>query len=450
MSLVKARRITRRDKKGEVQHLFELPPLERRPKEAADTGQNGVPVDRLREEMALFRDMFEQFLLFRLGNQEQREPAPKKVWTPRSEEPLEGLYRRRLFPVNIVRGRVEFACPACQRPTELAAEQAGQKARCALCHSAIIVPRPGRSERGMNMERDVESLLHPERYQAQPIQGWAAVRRKHFKQVRILASLSMVIVFLLLNGYRKLQGGRLEPFNQIIVSVDPSAVPHDNQAAAEEIVRAYLAADGCRAKGAFVRDPERVVPLMTDYFARHPGSVPVPWKSVQAKGTGFYAGTELTYPITNVGVDTVAGAYLEFTVEHTPQGPRIEWESSLGYSPQEWPEVIASGAKAAPLRVMAALDDYYNFDYADEKGQICVRLQDPENNELLGYGYLDRKNPAAAELRQMLDSASPEAPRPVTIQVAANEHSQDTKQVRIVKLVGDGWRSAQPTMASAQ
>ncbi len=447
MSLAKARKIIRRNKKGEAQRLFELPPIERRTKASEET-EASVPIERLREEMSLFREMFEQFLLFRLTSKPSAESAPKKVWTPRSEEPLEALYRRRVYPVQLVRGRVEFACPACQRPTELAAEQTGQKARCPLCHSAITVPRPGRSLRGLNMERDVESLLHPERFQAVPAHGWAGMRKKHFRQARILASLSVVLAMLLINGYRKLQGGRLEPFG--VTPTIATSIPDSPLTAAEQIVRQYLAADGIHAKASFVRDPERVMPLMDDYYARHSGSVPVTWKSIQAQETGFYSGSELLHPSTNVKVETVSGNRLDFTVEHTPQGPRIEWESSLGYSPQEWPAVLAAKAQSAPMRVLAALDDYYNFDFADERAQMCVRLQDPENNELLGYGYLERQQAAAVALRAMLEDASPESPRPIVVEVTATEHSQDTKQVRIVKVLSDGWRTGLPTMASAR
>ena len=192
------------------------------------------------------------------------------------------------------------------------------------------------------------------------------------------------------------------------------------------------------------------MPLMHDYFARHSGSTPVDWKSVEAEGTGFYSGADLSYPITNVKVETAAGTAMVFTVEHTPDGARIEWESSLGYSPQEWPAVLAAGEHSAPLRVLAALDDYYNFDFADDATQICVRLQHPDNNELLGYGYMDRKQAAAAQLQGLLEDASPESPRPITIAVAPTDQSSSTKQVRIVKVVSDGWRTNPSAMASVR
>ncbi len=447
MNLFRAQRKKRRPPSGS-RRLHDLPPIERRAKLQAEDHPGGeVALEKLRSEMLLFKEMFDQFLSFRLRAASPEEIAPKKIWTPRSEAPLANLRQRRLFPVHLIRGRVHFACPACQRPTELAAEQAGGKARCQLCHSAIIVPRPGRAQRGLNMEQDVESVLHPERFQVMPVQGWAAVRQKHFRQARILASLSVLFILLLANGYHKLMGGRLEPFSASAGVVAAKVQVEDPFTSAEAVVRAYLAADGYRAKSAFVRDPERVAPLMQEYFARHAGAVPVTWKSVQAGGTGFYSGDDLSFPITKVGVETIRGDQLEFTVEQTPRGPLIEWETSLGYSPKAWPEVLAAKSKS-PLRVLAALADYYNFDFNDERGQLCVRLQDPQNKELLGYGYLERNHPVALELRGMLEDASPESPRPIVVEVAATERSQATKQVRIVKVVSDGWRALQPTMAS--
>ena len=446
MPFTTARIINRRDKKGEVQRLFDLPPIERRAKVVPEVEAKTAQVERLREEMSLFREMFEQFLLFRLAKSASVDDTPKKVWTPRSEAPLENLHSRRPYPVQIVRGRVEFDCPACQRHTELAASQVGQKARCVLCQSAITVPRPGRSERGLNMERDVESVLHPERFQSQPTQGWSSMKRKHFRQAKILAALSSVFLLMLLNGYRKLQSGRFELLGQSMIAAK-TEVPDSPLAAAEQTVREYLGADGIHAKAKFVREPERVIPLMHDYFSRHQGSTPIAWKSVDADGTGFYSDEELEHPFTNVKVETTSGENLVFTVEHTSEGPRIEWESSLGYSPQEWPVVLASGEHSAPMRVLAALDDYYNFDFTDDATQLCVRLQDPDTNELLGYGYMDRKQAAAAHLQGLLEEASPESPRPITIAVAPTDKSISTKQVRIVKVVSDGWRTDSAAMA---
>lgn len=131
-----------------------------------------------------------------------------------------------------------------------------------------------------------------------------------------------------------------------------------------------------------------------------------------------------------------------YTVEHHPEGDTIEWESSVGVTAANTGNVLRSlGAGQHAVPVLAALDDYYNYDFADPEKEICVRLQDPKTNELLSYGYLSRDSDQMEDLLAALQDASPDAPMPLMIEVQGEANSPATKQMRITPLLQTGWRT---------
>ncbi len=430
----------------ECQRRVSLPKLEpRKRKEPAAQSEDHRKL--LTADFELFRQFFEQFLALRVDRRSTESP-PKKLWTPRSRDPVERIAPRVLTKSVFRRKRVHFACPACHRVTELPAEQAGQKARCPRCFSAIRVPHPGGKYSGHNLERDMEALIHPERFEILPHRGLALIRSRHLRQTAILCCLALAVVLVTVHGFRRVLRHREEPLSLFNPQeVGGVATEKDPGVAAEKVVRQFLAADGWREKIRYVRDPEHVADLMRSYYDNHSGSMPIAWRRLEATGTGYYADPELSHPVTQVQVETQDGLHLNFAVEHTPRGPLVEWETSIGYSPVDWNEILVSQQHALPVRVLAALDDYYNYDFQNQAGHLCIRLQDPQTNDLLGYGYLNRQAPEALTLENMLAGSSPDDPRPVMIEVKASERSQKTKQVHITKVLADGWRSANPVMA---
>ena len=205
----------------------------------------------------------------------------------------------------------------------------------------------------------------------------------------------------------------------------------------------FLDAKDWRAKSALVRDGWRVGQLMERYYAEHLADVSKPWKSISTSGLGFYEGLTNGPSVTYVTVITEAGERQVYTVEHDVEGDCIEWESSVGVTAANTGNILrtlGSGTHAMP--VLAALDDYYNYDFADPQKEVCVRLQDPKTNELLSYGYLPRDSEQVQDLLAALEDATPDAPLPLMIEVQGEANSPATKQMRITRLLQTGWRTS--------
>ena len=111
----------------------------------------------------------------------------------------------------------------------------------------------------------------------------------------------------------------------------------DSVADAAEVARTFLAARTIEEKMSLVRDPERVLPRMREYYSR-PG-VALLEKPVGEfiASLGFEMGdrefTALTFPRHQGGVLTIA-------LEHRFGRYRVDWESFVGYGEMSWERFV--------------------------------------------------------------------------------------------------------------
>jgi DNA-directed RNA polymerase subunit RPC12/RpoP len=383
-----------------------------------------------------------------------------KVSTPRSEVPMPALKSAPRKASLLSRRRMLFSCPACLRDVVTPRNMSGRRMRCPQCGSALLAPHPHKSGMAWNRESHLESLLHPELY-AQPgpprprvlgipvpkvqnallacallILVAAAWRLTHFSPRDALRSLA--------GGGGASDGGQQHP---AAADLETSAL----QAKAEQTVRDFLQADGWEKKSEFVRDAIRVKALMRDFYGRCGGDEASAVDRVTAGPPGYYAMENLPQPTNLVAAVLGGGRQHMFRVEHLPEGARIEWESSVCYSPMPWEQVLCCSADSGPhlLRVAASPDSYYNHGFSEEEF-LSVRLHDPATGESLGNGYIPRKSEDAGRLAVFLNGASPQRPELLMLEVRPVAKSDIHRQVQIVRFIKGGFRSPEaPVMAAA-
>ncbi len=392
----------------------------------------------------------------------------------RRKNPLEVIKNRVFMPQGVLsvapvramraqisKGRLFFPCPACNQVTELYANMAGQDTRCPNCYSAIRAPHPKKGIKGRNREQDKEALLNPGLFMVtvpesrqglfSPIQSLKKVPLvKGFAFAVLLAAVIKVCLLSLTGKYADQQSieqhARADKKESVLY-----AGSGELRGRAEETVRGFLRAESWPEKAQFVRSHDKIISRMESYYAIHPEEAAADYISITSNAPAHSVPGDIDYPLTEVVVQFENYDLAVFRVEHLPEGDLIEWESSVGFNPVEWGEIVEIGTireMERIFRVLAAPDDYYNFHY-DRSKYLCVRLQDPSDNTLMAYGYIPRASAEAKELDFMLGSASPEKPRRLMVEIKFDRDSMKTRQVRLVGLVQDGWRVETGIMVSS-
>jgi hypothetical protein len=402
---------------------------------------------RLLEELKRFLEEFQN-----RQDRPQEEAAPSNrrtrkqpIRTPRSDAPLiQARPAERLRPER-AKGRLYFSCPCCHFPAALPVWLAGKKARCPRCYSAIRAPHPRKGLHARSLENDVASLLHPERFSeyrnAHRLVPWLGVPRpKLFPSVHAGA---LVVLFVVFGFFVSTMAGnvprRVAPIASSLQAPHPDAPDFNGRA--RRIVEQFLAAESIEGRTGLVRDSQRVAPLMTDWYQRHPEQLKTGGAEMEVSPVALYPGSGDQW-VSGVHIAAADGSWEQiFTVEHDRDGDRIEWESSVGYNP-DLSELISGGAEEPrTIRVEGCLDNYYNFQYANAETHLCVRLHDPATLKLLGYGYIAVDREDAESIASYLDGAGQDELRPLMIEVRPGSDTSRTHQVEIVRMVEAGWRN---------
>lgn len=390
----------------------------------------------------------------------EAEGVPLKIHTPRSNDPIEAAELKPQETALVSRNRLQFNCPACHHTISTPKKLAGRKTRCPQCAAAIRAPHPKFSRGAFNYENTLEALLHPEHF------ANAAASRPKLLGIPLPHAHSAMVgsaaAMLMLGGAWLLKfKPAASPADAGVTVADaaplhpPVAEPYldkddgfATKAAAEKLVADFLAADGWEKKALFVRDAERVGPLMKEYYGHAHSGGTIQATRLHAAAPSYYQGEQLKQRRSTVVAELPDGQQARFVVEFLPQGICLEWESSVAYSPTSWEEILTSPAdkKIPPhlLRVAASVNSrehqYYNSEFSNDREYLSVNLQDPTTGEPLGTGFIPRASEDGIRLRKFLYGSSKNNPDPVMIEVRPVQNSAKERVVAITKFVKSGFR----------
>ena len=385
----------------------------------------------------------------------ESDGVPLKVHTPNSRSPIESAQLKTPEVALVSRLRLQFSCPACHHTVSFPKKLAARKTRCPQCSAAIRAPHPKFNRGAYSYENSLEALLHP--------QAFLTASPKYTRVLGIpIPPVQTILVggaaaMLILGGAWMMKYRSQSPANLIVESNPASsqreALPEPylnkddgfaTKTVAEKLVEDFLAADGWEKKAAFVRDSERVAPLMQDYYERNQSGTPVKAERLHASAPAYYQGEQLKQRRSTVVAELPDTDNARFVVEFMPEGALIEWESSVAYSPMKWEDVITSPVKPKNpptlLRVVACIDRYYNNDFSNDREFMSVYLQDPITGEPLGNGYIARATEDGVRLRKWLTGSTKNSPAQIMIEVRPVENSAQERIVAITKFIKCGFR----------
>lgn len=200
----------------------------------------------------------------------------------------------------------------------------------------------------------------------------------------------------------------------------------------------FFGAGSVEEKLRWVRDPERVRPLMMDFYASH--------ELKGAKWAGLGWSKSVAEPGFRLGyVEAVfeAGESMALIVEESEEGRvMVDWESSVRYGELPWREFVqVKPAKPTLLRVLVSGSGSVSEGFGSENSEAMQRLsvKHPSDSEPL-EAVFDAKDPDLGSLVEQLESGAWKNV-PVTLRLCfpgAESHAEK-KMARITAVEGRGW-----------
>lgn len=203
-------------------------------------------------------------------------------------------------------------------------------------------------------------------------------------------------------------------------------------ASAEETLRQFLQAPNWKQRALLVRDQLRVAPLMSLYYEKNADG-PVMFDSI-------VEAAEVSARFSEHVVVFEGGGRRLATVEHTPSGPRVDWESFVGAGEMAWSNFLETKVPSARLfRVLVSPAGHFENQFGDPATLQCYSLRSiAEPGAKVVYGYVDRQGPLAKELNYWLEQSS-EATVPMILRLKFPPDAPVDFQVWIHQVVQADW-----------
>lgn len=168
-------------------------------------------------------------------------------------------------------------------------------------------------------------------------------------------------------------------------------------AAGQGAVEKFLQAATWQERLAFVRNAGRIEGTMRKFYEQNADGA-TPFDSL-------VDATELPSGFTEHTVVLAGGGRKVATVEHTAQGPLVDWEAFVGAGEMGWSEFISSRqVQPALFRVLVSPAGHYENVFGDPRSLKCYSLRNiSEPGAKVLYGYLDRNSPMVREIDYWLE-----------------------------------------------
>ena len=204
----------------------------------------------------------------------------------------------------------------------------------------------------------------------------------------------------------------------------------DVLAESQKVVEAFLTSDEAEDLHALVRTPEVTVPRMQKWYASHE------WVAPGAKEIGYGGGVTVKGVMASMPVRLNDYSVKHIVVERTSKGYLVDWESWVGWGEVDWAELFKQRpTELVEMRVICAMDSYYNRIFKDDSKWLAVRMEYPNADRSI-YGYIDRKT---TTLTSLLGDLKDGRAMPVTIKIRYPKDSVADNQVYIEEYIQSGW-----------
>lgn len=186
----------------------------------------------------------------------------------------------------------------------------------------------------------------------------------------------------------------------------------------EKAARAYLAADTLEEILPWVRDADRVGPMIEAEWRVRPK------RSLRFERMTMFHPQEIgghTFWVLGIDVEG-GGSEMMIAEPDGAGGARIDWETHVCHQPMDWDRYIAErpAGEAFEFRVRAALDQQFSHEFSDSGRWVCFHLG-AKDSEGHVFGYAAVGSEEARVLSELvLASQSREVPVILRLRIPAD------------------------------
>lgn len=210
----------------------------------------------------------------------------------------------------------------------------------------------------------------------------------------------------------------------------------------EESLTAYLAAESVEEMLPLVREPDRVRPLMDEWYASHP------IKARQFEGLGVFQPFTLEGRLFWLITCLVEGEKSEtLLVEQTQDGRvLVDWETHVCYQPIPWDDFVVRRpeGKAMDFRIYLQPDPggFHSHEFRDEDEWVVYRLMAKGSDEYL-FGYVPRGSELAGRIDEQV-KANRGTPAALYLRLLRPEGTRSPRGVLITEVLSNRWALVEP------
>lgn len=205
----------------------------------------------------------------------------------------------------------------------------------------------------------------------------------------------------------------------------------ENESLATKALQRYLTPTRCTDRLETISNPQGDRAALTEFYASNKCSGE--YESLDAKSC--------RYPLDDgyCDIDLVfkSKERVTYCLVKTGSEFKVDWRCSAAYNPVSIPAFRAQHALRKPslFRVIAKLDDYYNYEFSDAREtHYSISLKDDYSESI--SGYIPRSSPDGQKL---FDTLKDGKSRAVIVELAYLSNSSP-KVATITRLIGFTWR----------
>ncbi|MDB6077052.1 MAG: hypothetical protein JWO82_799 [Akkermansiaceae bacterium] len=296
---------------------------------------------------------------------------------------------------------------------------------------------------GRTQDPGIEALLDGVDIQANVEKSWGGEDEEGKKNAPYgwFVLIALLVGGALFMGYRTTQQGK-QKVEQVKQEGDAKIEDNklrDKEAtvlvrAIEQEVKAYLAAGTIEERLAHIRQPERVRPLMEDWYRRHP------LKAETYKSTGSLAGVSFRrLPFWRIQAETSDDQIHDLLLEQTSDtAAKVDWETDVYYQPMDWDRYVKerTSDKAYDFRVLTAPDTFFSHEFADDERWASFRIATADGDYLFGYARADGK---ITRMLHAITSMTESGVAPVILRLRTPADVKSPRGVIIESVVAPNW-----------
>ena len=203
-----------------------------------------------------------------------------------------------------------------------------------------------------------------------------------------------------------------------------------------EVAEKFTEADTTAERLKWVRDPDRVAPLVEAFYGEGPGARE---KVVDVKPMGAAQTPEFAYQRFQAKLDD--GASRLVAVVLSEDGAKVDFDCYARHGSASWPDLLAG--KATVMRLFVKPGTYYNYTFSDDQAWRGFVASSPDLEEPF-FVYVRRGSEEAKRL------AAVRTPRPtrVTVGLRSLKGSHQQRQFEVKAVHAQGWVVADPQAPS--